>query len=675
MKKNLLILMVLMLLMLGAFPVAAQQTTGATPSPDPAAAAQAPVTQAPVTQVPETQVPEQQVALDAKATLGYWNMTRGGNNAHGGAFEYTKSSVAGGLDLEWDQLPHRFLLESYALNPKDYFGALDYAYRDVVVFNFYARGLYHNLNHLTFGQDDPLTASPSFVDRNPGDEYATDNKLRRAFIRLKMPDFPFHFYVDAQTVERKGTIQERFMLDPGSVNKISQSREIDWKTQEAKVGMNSHLGPIEADLSHTEKTFESHLDQTLFDTIPASTVSFPHNSTPDLKGSTDTIKVHTTYSGRVVASGTYSSGDRKNEDSGAKADFKNMAGDVTYMPIHYLTFMLKYRHYDLTTDNPATSTAPSIMGTTVYNVRDSLSAKRDLFSGMVKYRLTPSLTVKAEYSIDTTKRDEYFGNTISPLQIAPVLGGSEQNYWDVAHSTTKTTSKAGLTYRMTNKLYLRTDYSAVRVDNPAYASDPDSIDTLKASVTWAPFKWVSALVSYGGIREQRDNLSAPLAGGGYRKTSRDQGLGSLTFLVGKRSSVTATYAQYQNRNRETLSYRMPDNSLMTEDGVLMATKSTVISLGATHALSERLHLSAEASRCKSNDKFRNAASGSSTQTANDVLKDADIVEDVLATGINMQLTKNLGSELRYQYRNYDDKVDNTQDGRVKTVLATLSLKW
>ena len=57
------------------------------------------------------------------------------------------------------------------------------------------------------------------------------------------------------------------------------------------------------------------------------------------------------------------------------------------------------------------------------------------------------------------------------------------------------------------------------------------------------------------------------------------------------------------------------------------------------------------------------------------LSDLKVIDSVYTAGIEMQHTRNLGSELRYQYRNYDDQIDNTQDGRVKTVLGTLSLKW
>jgi hypothetical protein len=146
-----------------------------------------------------------------------------------GEYLYLKSSPAGQLDFEWDPLPHRFVLESYYLNPKDYFGEIDYSYRDVVVFNGYTRGLFHNLNHYSFGLDDPLTGDPSFTDLNPGDLYGIDNQLNRASVRFKMPNFPLHVYANVRTIAREGTIQQRF-LAPGGFIKYSQSRLVDWNT-------------------------------------------------------------------------------------------------------------------------------------------------------------------------------------------------------------------------------------------------------------------------------------------------------------------------------------------------------------------------------------------------------------------------------------------------------------
>jgi hypothetical protein len=186
MKRNMILLLILML---WASPAAAQQASSA--------------------QGLEAQT-ERLEEFDAKASLGYWEVNRSGS-ASAGKYDYFKSSVAGGLDLEWDPLPHRFVMETSVLNKKDYFGSADYSYRDVVVVNIYTRGLYHNLPHYSLGQDDPLTATPSFTDRIPG-----PNTLLRTL--HKVPAVRPQISPHSMPMRRPwaGTIQQRFLLDQGA---------------------------------------------------------------------------------------------------------------------------------------------------------------------------------------------------------------------------------------------------------------------------------------------------------------------------------------------------------------------------------------------------------------------------------------------------------------------------
>ena len=89
---------------------------------------------------------------NTRLMLGYQQRITGPQSSRAGEYEYLNSSLGGALDLEWDPLPQRFSLESYYLNSKDYFGELDYAFRDVVLFNMYTRGMYHNLDHFSSGR-------------------------------------------------------------------------------------------------------------------------------------------------------------------------------------------------------------------------------------------------------------------------------------------------------------------------------------------------------------------------------------------------------------------------------------------------------------------------------------------------------------------------------------------
>ena len=139
MKKNLIILL---LLLLWASPAAAQQAAEA--------------------QTPESLEDIQRTAQCWATATYHWTAVLVQENTSISSHRWAAHWTSNGTPL-----PHRFSLESYYLNQKDYFGEMNYAYRDVVLFNMYTREMYHNLDHFSFGPDDPTTPSPSFVDKNP----------------------------------------------------------------------------------------------------------------------------------------------------------------------------------------------------------------------------------------------------------------------------------------------------------------------------------------------------------------------------------------------------------------------------------------------------------------------------------------------------------------------------
>lgn len=646
MKK---ILIVAMFLLVGASPGAAQQAAGGK-------------------KADATGAGSSEAEIEGRIGLGYRDITQNGSTI-AGEYEYLKSSAIGALDLEYDPLPQRFVFESYYLNRKDYFGEMDYSYRDVVVLNAYTRGVFHNLNHYSFGLDDTATLDPKFTDLNPGDLYNIENALSRAFIRFKTPDFPFHLYADTRFIERDGTVQQRFLRGVGDIDKVSQSRTIDWKTREVRVGANSHLGPIEAEYSHTEKKFEAAGDKVLYDYSLPTPV--PHNLVPDIKSSSDTVKVHTTYSGKVVLAGTYGNGDSKNDDSGAGVKFKNLGGDLTIMPVTSVLLALKYRHYDIDTTNPATASSVNATGTTIVDVRDSLSSSRDAVTGTIRYRATDRLTFKGEYVTDRIDRTR--GTLGSSLSTGLTTTGPA--FWLLPESTTKNTARLGLTYYVMKKVTFRADYSQTAVTNPAYETDPDKAHSARAWFTWMPTPGLSTLLSYGIVRETRDQLGAPL-GGGTRSASRDQGLASVTLMVGDRSSITASYSYYKNKVEQTVTYEEGSGALALESGVPYDDIAHMGSLTLTVAPSDGVNLVASASRSYSRGSFLIAGAGAATNTSGIAeLSDMKVIDTVYGAGLEMQHSRNVGSEVRYQFRRYDDQIDDTQDGTVKTILATVSMKW
>ncbi|MEK6742799.1 MAG: hypothetical protein AABZ15_04285 [Nitrospirota bacterium] len=596
--------------------------------------------------------------FEGDVNLGYrLNMTSG--NPMAGEYEYQHSSVAGSAVIEYDPLPHRMLFETHIQNSRDYFGELDYSYKDIVMLNMASRSLFHNLDHYSIGRNDPAPGGRTVTDLDPGDIYGTSNAMNRFQVRVKAPDFPFHIFLEARNQEKHGTIQQRFMSSFTAGDKLSRSRDIDYETQEAKATVNSHLGPVEVEYSHAAKKFSDTHGKVMTDTSLA-VGTYTHNLVPDLESSVDTVKIHTSHTGRISAAATYSSGDRKNTDSNVKAAFVNAAGDFGWIPTKDLTVAVKYRHHSVDQDNPDTISS-LITLTTATTVRKAINYQRDIMSGMVRYRATERLTVRAEYAFESLNRDVWTGDA----------AGS----WKLDDKVTRNTARLGATYRFTNKLMLRGDVSHRTAAVPANSVDttyPATSDEARGVLTWTPKSWFNWLLSGGTVREERSDLQAPFTD--KWTAERNRVLSSITFILGKKTSITPSYAFFQNKQNGPVAYSDSLGGITTESGVPYADTAHVASLSASYALADAMLFTAEAGRSWSRGNWQNAgALAGSTGIAE--LTSIKLVETTAGANLDVRYSKSLGTEFRYQVRKLDDILDSAQDGTNQIALATLSYRW
>lgn len=607
--------------------------------------------------------------FDGDVGAGYRDVNQKGSPM-AGEYEYLKSSLAADAVIEYDPLPNRILFELFMNNTKDYHGEFDYSYGDIVMFNGLARKLYRNMRHLSLGEDDPATASPSFTDYDPEDEYYAQVGSTSGRIRLKTPDFPLHVYLEAKNQEEHNKMQVRFLESfSGGMNKASRTRDVDYETNEVKATVNSHLGPVEVEYIRAQKTFEEAYDKVMTDTVPGTTSTYVHHLVPEIESSSDTFKVHTSHTGRVAASATYSSGEKENKDSGAQAAFVNAAGDLTLIPWRDLTVSVKYRHYEVDPDSPATITAPTFGGATAtYDVRQSIASTRDQVSGMVRFRVTDRLVMRAEYAWENLLRDVWPGYDTLP--------SGDPAYWTLDQRVTKSTGRLGATYRLTNRLMLRGDVSRQTADHPEGSVDntyPDTSDAARATVSWMPASWFNVLVSGGTVREQIDQLGAPFSGS--RSTEGNRALGSFTFLVGKKTSITPSYAFFQNKVSSAVAVQDATTGAMTaETDVPYADVTHLGAIAVAYALNEVVTLSAEAGRAYSRGQFRVSQTVPGTTEIAE-LSDLKTVDTTATAEVRVQLTKYLGGDLRYRFRKIDDILDETQDGTMQIVYAGMRLAW
>jgi hypothetical protein len=386
-------------------------------------------------------------------------------------------------------------------------------------------------------------------------------------------------------------------------------------------------------------------------------VAYTHNQISDTESSTDTIRVHSSHTGRIAASATYSAGERENKNSNVKADLVNAGADFTWIPSKDVTVSLRYRHAEVSQDGPVTVTSVSLGGATTYSVRDAISTTRDALAGYVRYRATDRLTVRGEIIQDALTRE------------------FDQNAWELDKDITRLTARFGATYRVLNRLILRGDVSHQSADVPANSVDNTYNDTTRAaraSLTWVPSTWFNLLLSGGTVLEKRDQLAPPFTG--PRETERNRAQGSMTFVVGKRTAIIPTYAVFQNTTNAAVAYTGLANSITVEDGVPYADTAHLASLAVTHAVSETVTVTADATRTWSRGSWQNAGvvSGSDGISAFSSLK---VIESELGGDLRIRFDKHIGTEFRYRYVDVDDRLDNTENGTVQLMLATLTVVW
>jgi opacity protein-like surface antigen len=102
----------------------------------------------------------------------------------------------------------------------------------------------------------------------------------------------------------------------------------------------------------------------------------------------------------------------------------------------------------------------------------------------------------------------------------------------------------------------------------------------------------------------------------------------------------------------------------------------VATLALTFAPKDDVNVTGSATRSYSRGKFRLSGADGVTNVSDIAeLSDLKVVDTVYGAGLEMQITRYVSADVLYQYRSYDDKIDDAQDGTMQLVLATLSVKW
>jgi len=592
-------------------------------------------------------------------------------------YEYLESSVTFGGDFRDFKYPHRFYFDFDFANKEDYFGDLRYAYGDYVLFRWLNNTFYHNLTNIQLYDYDPLTPSPGVEVLDAGHEYGITARENKFHLIAKAPRFPLHVYFDGFYLVKDGDTQQRNLLGSGYFNNMqraSQKRNVDNATRIYKVGANSHLGLVEVDYAHTEKRFDVHDDRVLEGEFTPSGYRpagiYEYSRVPEMEGSGNSLKVHSSYTGQWVISASFLQNDRENNYSGAESTEMIGAGSLMWNPMTSLAFALRYTHRDLDNDSPNNNTVTNLAvpeSSYSYFVKKPVSSNTDTLSLTGRYRPRKGLTFRAKYDYQNIDR-------------------SGVGSWDLPDSTTRNAITLTADSRLHNTLLLNLKYAYKNVSDPAYNTEPEDTNAGRLALTWLPHPAVNLIFSYDLERQERDNLNyaeeTQLVGDEI-PWDRDADLDNArilgTFQLSPKLTLTGTYSYLRFKVTQDLVYENLAGDQLVDNNVDMDQKAHVFTLGVHYRLSEVLYLLGEITYTKSKGEF----SPSSVDLTNPVsIASFSRMEQsyfLLHLGGQYLFNEDLTMDLDYRYGDLQDERDNPyddiEDGEAHIVILSATKKW
>jgi hypothetical protein len=466
--------------------------------------------------------------------LGYrWVSTE--DSLKAAEYIYPHSSASFGLNLLSCPLPYRYHVNAKFISPHDFYGDAGFAYKDLVLFRDILVGVHHNLDHFYYqypGEPPDLT----YTDRSQGEENYIDFVSNLMSLRFKAADFPAHAFINHRHVGREGRMQERFLLGYfNELNLISESRDIDWESNAVKLGANSHFGPIELEYAFDQADFDPGNNNILYDNYPAAVNlnrpadTYPHNVIAETESSAHSIRMHSSFTGSVVAAASVSNLDQKNNYSMAESSTWKGAFDFSWIPDPVISLFFKYRHRDVDRDSPDVVTLNGMNSAINYSVREGISYDEDIFTLASRYKPLQKLTLFADYQFS-------------------LLDRKDVDEWEMLTPQTKVHSIDLRAHaRPFDNVKVKAIYVYKNYDQPAYNTTPDISNKLRLTTNYTPSPAINLYLEYSLFLSEREPLRylnndpAVLLETGERDGRRDQAVVSLTTKISSRASLTFSW--------------------------------------------------------------------------------------------------------------------------------------
>jgi len=642
------------------------------------------------------------VPLEVKGGfLGYGSLGVEGYGGRADQYDYLHSSLAGGLFYRRLGKDAKLDLEGDFLNEHDYRGDLLMDYQGDYRLHLRTESLFHNLGrNLLFTppfQLGPAGSSVQYLSvQDPPANYALAVTQDSGEFRYRLHNFPLHLTLGYWRLVREGTVQQRFAdvsFVSGSPNTVyAQARSVDQRTNEGRLMLDSHLGWVDLIYTFRVREFGDYNGTPAANYLARTNGGAPdqlgglqqHNENPDSRSLLNTLKLHSSLSGGLVASASYSIEQRENlstlgDTTGAAhmtVNLQNAAGDLVYTPNREYTFALKYRHQDL--DNGGRGPVLSNnFANPLQPVKPPMDTSKDLVYAQFSYHPRNDLTLNGEY------RGEYLTrNNVAPLPSATT--------WALPENASTQSGTLTLYYRPLKGLRTSAQYSYSATDHPSYGSSFQEKHEGKLLATYTRSNSWGASGNLIVRREWNDEVQRfliseqptlsytpfPLLSRGRSTESANL---ACWWVPVKDLNLGANYAYLHSEVNQAVLF-----SAISATGNLAASsffsRSHVYGLNGSYALNAKLELSLMLQQVRSvsafGPSFTTFSANSDTGGIGNLSRE-DSVTSYLSARAEYHFTPALTGSLVYNISDYNEKnpVFSAYNGTVHAVFASLGAKW
>lgn len=625
----------------------------------------------------------------------------------GRALEYgmLKSSRSGGLFYRHMEKDSNLELEGFYLNENDYHGDLLLDYRGDYRLHLRTESLYHNLDRellfspaFQFGRnDDPLNPADYVPQQDPMRKYGVSVVQDRAEFRYRLHNYPLHLNLGYWRYRKEGTIQQRYAdtAFEGARNTIrAEARGVDEQIHEGRLGLDAHLGHVDVIYDFKIRYFEDRLPVpvALFEARPDIHGNpeklggvQQHNENPDSRFISNTLKMHTSLAGGLVASGSYSVEQRENlsklsDTTGirhAATFMQNGALDLAFTPSREYSFALKYRRQETENGNRGALLSSNFVDP-VQQVKPPVDYTKDVAVATASYKPRLDLSLVGEYRGEFLKREHVFG--------VPSF-----STWLLPENSDTHTGSVALFYRPIKGLRTSVNYSYATTNHPSYGASFRTKHEGKALATYTRSNSWGMTAHVLFRRESNDDVQHflinypldPLEYISFPSTARRRGSGNSSlgfwFVPVPRLTVSGTYSYLKTHVDQAVLFT--GVLIASEAGSDFASRSHVYSLNANYAATEKADLSLMLQQIRSDAAFEPAAAtfpfgSGDTSGIRDISKQ-DTVISSLSARAEYRFNSVLSTSLDYTLKDYDEKnpAYSAYNGTVHAVVASVAAKW